>query len=638
MNAIPLIVGFLLIAFAARQVGRYATFARFPLITGYLAAGAVVGPFGLGWISREAVDMLRPVDTMALAFIAFAAGRELYIKEIRSRMRSILWTTAGLVASTFTLGCIAVMLLAERISFMAAMPRAGRLGVALMAAAILVARSPSSAIAIVSELRARGPFTKTALGVTVVMDAVVILTFAISLSLAHALVDGRAFEVTLLLHVLVDLFASFGAGYVLGWGFQHLSVAKIPLRVKTVVFLLLGYGVFVGASFLKQVSLFGGTWRLHFEALLICMIAGIVVTNARRGRDEFSAALDPVAPGVYVAFFTLVGASLALDTLAKLWKIAVMLFGVRLLGINVGTQLGGTLAGDPKPHRRMAWMAYVTQAGVGLGLAKDAASEFSTFGADFATLVIAIIVINQIVGPPLFKAAIKRMGEAHLAGSSSPDEVRDALIVGVDDQSLALAQHLSTHNWKVIMADPDPSRVERLAEADVEAHHVLALDGEALSALITRSTDAVVAMLADDEENFKVCELAYEKHGVQRIIVRLHDLSWSDRFADLGAHVVEPASAMVNLLDQFVRAPNTAALLLHRSADQEIVQITIDDPDLDSLPLNDLRLPLDVRVLEIVRGGQSIVPQGNTELRLGDDVTFVGKRELLEDIVARWGY
>ena len=47
-----------------------------------------------------------------------------------------------------------------------------------MAAAILVARSPSSAIAIVNELRARGPYTKTALGVTVVMDAVVILSFA----------------------------------------------------------------------------------------------------------------------------------------------------------------------------------------------------------------------------------------------------------------------------------------------------------------------------------------------------------------------------------------------------------------------------------------------------------------------------
>ena len=49
---------------------------------------------------------------------------------------------------------------------------------ALLAGAILVARSPSSAIAVVKELRAHGPFTKTVLGVTVIMDVVVIIAFA----------------------------------------------------------------------------------------------------------------------------------------------------------------------------------------------------------------------------------------------------------------------------------------------------------------------------------------------------------------------------------------------------------------------------------------------------------------------------
>ena len=49
-----------------------------------------------------------------------------------------------------------------------------RIAVAMLAGAILVARSPSSAIAIVNALRAKGPFPQTALGVTVIMDVVVI--------------------------------------------------------------------------------------------------------------------------------------------------------------------------------------------------------------------------------------------------------------------------------------------------------------------------------------------------------------------------------------------------------------------------------------------------------------------------------
>ena len=42
-------------------------------------------------------------------------------------------------------------------------------------------------------------------------------------------------------------------------------------------------------------------------------------------------------------------------------------------------------------------MPYVTQAGVGLGLAIEVGGEFSDWGAEFSTLVIAVIVLNQFL-------------------------------------------------------------------------------------------------------------------------------------------------------------------------------------------------------------------------------------------------
>ena len=51
-----------------------------------------------------------------------------------------------------------------------------------------------SLVAVVNEMRARGPFTKTILGVTVVSDAVVISMFALCITLAHPLVSGGGFE------------------------------------------------------------------------------------------------------------------------------------------------------------------------------------------------------------------------------------------------------------------------------------------------------------------------------------------------------------------------------------------------------------------------------------------------------------
>jgi Trk K+ transport system NAD-binding subunit len=283
-------------------------------------------------------------------------------------------------------------------------------------------------------------------------------------------------------------------------------------------------------------------------------------------------------------------------------------------------------------------MAYVTQAGIGLGLAKSVVDQFPSFGTEFAAMIIAVIVLSQIVGPPLFKWAIRRVGESHTRGAATPDEIRDALILGIDDQSLALERQLTANDWKVIMADTDESHVKRLQSTDVEAHHIEKVDEASISKLVSGATDAVVAMLGDDKANYKACELVFEKFGVPRLVVRLNDLSWSDSFDELNVRIVEPTSAMINLLDQFVRVPKLAEILLHRDPEHDVVQVTIDDPDIEGLKLRDLRLPPNVRLLGISRDGHAIVPQGNTVLYHNDEITLVGKPGDLRAVAARWGY
>ena len=180
------------------------------------------------------------------------------------------------------------------------------------------------------------------------------------------------------------------------------------------------------------------------------MIGGFLISSFSNYRDDFARILHQVAPVIYILFFTLTGASLALDILLAAWPIALALFAVRLLGIFIGSFGGGTIAKDPMQHNRLGWMAYVTQAGVGLGLAKEVAVEFPAWGEAFATVIIAVIVVNQIVGPPFFKWVINRVGEAHLrAAPAAFDGVRDALIFGLKAQSVTLARQLQKHDWQV---------------------------------------------------------------------------------------------------------------------------------------------------------------------------------------------
>jgi Trk K+ transport system NAD-binding subunit len=106
----------------------------------------------------------------------------------------------------------------------------------------------------------------------------------------------------------------------------------------------------------------------------------------------------------------------------------------------------------------------------------------------------------------------------------------------------------------------------------------------------------------------------------------------------MGALVVDQASAMVNLLDQSVRATQTTALLLHQDAGREVVQVTVSNPDVAGQLVRDLRLPQDVLFLDVSRNGQSIVPNGYTRLNLRDEITLIGKADSLEEATLKLGF
>jgi Trk K+ transport system NAD-binding subunit len=53
--------------------------------------------------------------------------------------------------------------------------------------------------------------------------------------------------------------------------------------------------------------------------------------------------------------------------------------------------------------------------------------------------------------------------------------------------------------------------------------------------------------------------------------------------------------------------------------------------------LRNLRLPADVIVLSVKRGGQMIISHGYTRLRRNDIVTFVGSIESLDNVSLRFG-
>ena len=631
-------IAFGVVALASRQIGEFFTRLRLPLITGYLFTGLLVGPFVLGFASEESLEQLRFIDEISLAFIAFAAGSELYLPELRGRLRSIGLVTGGLIITTLIFIVTAVLLLADSIPFMQSFGASGRFAIALLTASILVARSPSSAIAIVNELRAKGPYTQMALGVTVIMDFLVIFLFALSSSIADALFTNVAISLNFGLLLLGELILIVLLGYMLYWVLHFILASHLNANFKTGLILLSGYGVFLLSHWLREYTHANLPFEVLVEPLLVCMIASFLINNRSPYRNEYVRRLHDIGPYVYIAFFTLTGESLELDVLAQAWRIALALFFVRVAAVMIGSFTGGILARDPFRYNRVKWMAFITQAGVALGLAKEAAVEFPALGAEFATLIIAVVVLNEVVGPLFFKWAINHLGEAHTRAETAEfDGVRDVIIFGVEGQSLLLARQLKLHNWEVKIACLDPSLLNGEIESgqnDVTLVPINDHSLESLNKLDALHADAAVLMLSD-EENYTICEMLYEHFGTETVVVRLNDRANFERFHALGALIIDPATVMVGLLEQFVRSPSAASLLLGMEEGQDVVDIELRNPALHGILLRELQLPLDTLVLSIHRDGHTIISHGYTKLEMGDRVTIVGKNSSLEEVMLR---
>jgi hypothetical protein len=151
--------------------------------------------------------------------------------------------------------------------------------------------------------------------------------------------------------------------------------------------------------------------HIELDALLIAMIAGIMVVNTTAHAKRFEHVLEQIAPYVYVVFFTLTGLGLHLDQLVAALVPALGLWLVRIAGLWAGSTAAMSIAREPAVVRKVAWRAYVPQAGIALALAATVA-ESMPGGVAFATVIVATVVLNEATGPLFLRSALIATGEA----------------------------------------------------------------------------------------------------------------------------------------------------------------------------------------------------------------------------------
>jgi Kef-type K+ transport system membrane component KefB len=382
-----------------------------PHLTGYLFAGIASGPHMLRLIDEHSVKNLAPVNTLALSLIALAGGAELEISTMRRNVKSL--AAATLVQCLLVLFAMMGVFYACRpiIPFMRTIPPVAAIGVALLWGALSITRSPSATLGILSQTRAKGPLATFTLAFVMTSDVVVVLVLATAIAIARPLVDpATSFSLDAFVKLGHELFGSVALGTTLG---LVLAVyVRLVNRQMLVVLLVLGFGL---SSVLDY---------LQFDALLTFMVAGFIVRNMSKQGDKFIHSIEETGNVVYVIFFATAGADLDVPLLRSLWPVALVLAGGRSVVTWISSKISGRMANDLPTVRKWGWSGLVSQAGLALGLSAIVAREFPSVGAPFRALAVAMVAINEMVGPVLFKMALDRCGETSHAEALSLASIR----------------------------------------------------------------------------------------------------------------------------------------------------------------------------------------------------------------------
>ena len=402
-------LGFVLLA--AFIAAKLLKLAKLPLITGYIFTGIIAGPHITSFITAETVSRLKLIDDLALSFIALSAGAALRMPFLRERIKAICFNVFFQSLVVFVLVIFFIMTTGSLFDFTRNLTFKKLMALAILLGVMSVARSPSSAMAIISETKAKGPFTDTVLGVTVAIDVLIILLFTIAMTVCGAFLTGEAETPGVFSALFIELTASLAVGLLVGKvvSFYFERVGHNP----SLFILFTAFCITKFSAALAQFMEFQYGESLHLEPLLICMSAGFFVQNFSKAGAALEKNLNRSSLPIYVLFFSLAGASLDIEALHICWPVAVALAVVRIAGIFIATWLTGIIDHESRPYRYTSWMAYITQAGVAIGLAQLAERQFPEIGVYLTTIALAAITINQVVGPVTFKLALGLAGETN---------------------------------------------------------------------------------------------------------------------------------------------------------------------------------------------------------------------------------
>ena len=359
------------------------------------------------------------------------------------------------------------------------------------------------------------------------------------------------------------------------------------------------------------------------ELVLGAFLAGLAVTilSPRHG-SLMRVKLDALGYGFFVPiFFIMAGATLDLDPIFQSTD-AFLVVPAFLAIAFVAKLLPAVLALGPGFGLRSAAAGgALLSANLSIILAAGAiALELELINEATNGALLMVAIITTVVAPLAF---------SRMTGPRSDELDERALVIGAGETGRALVPRLQKAGLQVTVVDINE---ETLIQMAVEGCTTVVGDASTTEILErAQACDAQVAVIATDSDRpERTREIA---EALRALCPGLRIVTWVPapdphlELLEVEAHSAKEAAAAA--LGGAVLRPGLFQAL--GDADVGILEMPLRNEALHERSVRALGLPGGARILLVTREGASVVPDGDTPLRLNDQVTLGGEHEAVEE-------
>ncbi len=497
---------------------------RIGTVLGYLIAGVLIGPFGLGGLSSGlgigdlySAQAVLHLAEFGVVLLLFLIGLELRLNRLWAMRRSIFGAGGVQVGVTgLVLGIIGTLL---GLKFLPALFMGLALALSSTAFALQVMEENG-------ELTARHGRLGFAILLFQDIAAIPLLALA-SLFAVSTAAKGPDFDVL----DIAKAAATIGAIYVIG----RFVIDQVLRRVAATKL----HEAMTASALLTVVVVVLLCEAAGLSASLGAFLAGVLLADSTY-RHEIEADIKPFEGLLLGLFFTAIGMSLDLKMLlTSPFKIAALVVAFVAVKAIVLYAIGRMSGLGARPSRRLA--GSLSQGGEFAFVLFGAGAAAAVLTAEQAALGVVLVTLSMMATPAVLyleKRLFKPDAAAQPVYDALPENDQHVVIAGLGRFGQIVSRVLRARKIPITALDIDSEHIESVRKFGVSIYFGDARRLEILEAAQTGKAKAFVLAIDDVEASLRTAELVRHNFPHVPIYARARNRNHVHRLMDLGVTVV----------------------------------------------------------------------------------------------------